>query len=62
MYKRQGYGCALVGKLPRERLLALAESVYRQVESAIVPGAPAASVPQAPVSPAPTAAPLKPSS
>ena len=27
-----GFGCALVGQLPRERLLALAESVYRQSE------------------------------
>lgn len=27
-----GYGCAIVGKLPRPQLLALAEAVYRQVE------------------------------
>jgi anti-sigma factor RsiW len=32
-----GYGCALVGNLPRERLLALAESVYRQSEAEIKP-------------------------
>ena len=30
----EGYGCALVGTLPRERLLALAESAYRQSEEA----------------------------
>ena len=29
-----GFGCALVGKLPREQLLALAESVYKQAENA----------------------------
>ena len=55
-WAEDGYGCALVGNLPRERLLALAEAVYRQVESAIVPGAPAASVP------APQPAPIKPMS
>lgn len=27
-----GYGCALVGKLPRQQLLAMAEAVYQQVE------------------------------
>jgi len=39
-----GFGCALVGKLPREQLLALADAVYRQVEAGIVP-TPAASRP-----------------
>ncbi len=33
-----GFGCALVGKLPRERLLALAEAVYQQAEDRIKPG------------------------
>ena len=64
-WAEDGYGCALVGTLPRERLLALAESVYRQVEAAIVPGAAAAPVPPAPVPPVPpvpTPAPLQPSS
>jgi anti-sigma factor RsiW len=28
----EGYGCALVGALPRERLLALADAVYKQSE------------------------------
>jgi anti-sigma factor RsiW len=32
-----GFGCALVGKLPREQLLALAESVYKQAEDHIQP-------------------------
>ncbi|MBI3367118.1 MAG: anti-sigma factor [Burkholderiales bacterium] len=36
-WAEDGYGCALVGKLPRERLLALAESVYKQVEPLIAP-------------------------
>ncbi|WP_395701087.1 anti-sigma factor family protein [Aquabacterium sp.] len=31
-WAEEGYGCALVGKLPRERLLALAEAAYQQVE------------------------------
>ena len=35
-----GFGCALVGKLPREQLLALAESVYKQAEDHIQPSAP----------------------
>ena len=34
-----GFGCALVGKLPREKLLALAEAVYKQSEDAIKPSA-----------------------
>ena len=34
-----GFGCALVGKLPREKLLALAEAVYKQSEEAIKPSA-----------------------
>ena len=29
----EGFGCALVGKLPREQLLALAEAVYKQSEA-----------------------------
>ena len=29
-----GFGCALVGKLPREQLLALADAVYHQSEAA----------------------------
>lgn len=37
-WAEDGYGCALVGKLPRERLLALAESAYREVE-AMLPAA-----------------------
>jgi anti-sigma factor RsiW len=32
-----GFGCALVGKLPREQLLALAEAVYKQAEDHIQP-------------------------
>jgi len=32
-----GFGCALVGKLPREQLLALAEAIYKQVEDGIRP-------------------------
>ena len=32
-----GFGCALVGKLPREQLLALAEAVYKQSEDQIQP-------------------------
>lgn len=32
-----GFGCALVGKLPRERLLVLANAVYRQIEDGIEP-------------------------
>jgi len=31
-WAEEGYGCALVGKLPREKLLALAEAAYQQVE------------------------------
>jgi len=34
-----GFGCALVGKLPREQLLALAEAVYKQAEDHIQPAA-----------------------
>lgn len=37
-----GFGCALVGKLPREQLLALAESVYKQAEDHIQPSPPRA--------------------
>jgi anti-sigma factor RsiW len=36
-----GFGCALVGKLPRTQLLALAEAVYKQAEDHIQPAAPA---------------------
>ncbi|MBI5259374.1 MAG: anti-sigma factor [Burkholderiales bacterium] len=36
-WAEEGYGCALVGKLPRERLLALAEAAYKQVEASITP-------------------------
>jgi anti-sigma factor RsiW len=32
-----GFGCALVGKLPRERLLALAEAVHKQSEASVPP-------------------------
>jgi anti-sigma factor RsiW len=32
-----GFGCSVVGKMPREQLLAVAEAVYKQSESAIVP-------------------------
>lgn len=31
-WAEEGFGCALVGKLPREKLLAMAESAYKQVE------------------------------
>ena len=43
-WAEEGFGCALVGKLPRERLLALAEAAYRQIEPALPP--PAASAPR----------------
>lgn len=32
-----GFGCALVGKLPREQLLLLADAVYKQAEDGIQP-------------------------
>ena len=32
-----GFGCSVVGKLPREQLLAVAEAVYKQAEASIVP-------------------------
>ncbi len=32
-----GYGCALVGKLPREQLAALADAIYKQAEEHIQP-------------------------
>jgi anti-sigma factor RsiW len=35
-----GFGCALVGKLPREQLLVLAEAVYKQAEAAGIQPAP----------------------
>ena len=38
-WAEEGFGCALVGNLPRERLLALAEAAYRQVEPALAPAA-----------------------
>jgi anti-sigma factor RsiW len=40
-----GFGCALVGKLPREQLLLLADAVYRQAEDSIVPAKPLAKPP-----------------
>jgi anti-sigma factor RsiW len=43
-WAEEGFGCALVGKLPRERLLALAEAAYKQIEPSLPP--PAASAPQ----------------
>jgi anti-sigma factor RsiW len=43
-WTEDGFGCALVGNLPKERLLALAEAVYKQIEDGIVPS-PAASRP-----------------
>jgi anti-sigma factor RsiW len=42
-WAEEGFGCALVGKLPRDRLLALAEAAYRQIEPALPP-APASAV------------------
>lgn len=38
-WTEDGFGCALVGNLPKERLLALAEAVYKQIEDGIVPSA-----------------------
>ena len=38
-WAEEGFGCALVGNLPRERLLALAEAAYRQVEPSLAPAA-----------------------
>lgn len=35
-----GFGCALVGKLPRERLLAIADAVYKQSEGEVPPARP----------------------
>ena len=32
-----GFGCSVVGKLPREQLLAVAEAVYKQAEAGIAP-------------------------
>ena len=32
-----GFGCSVVGKLPREQWLAVAEAVYKQAEASIVP-------------------------
>lgn len=40
-----GFGCALVGKLPREQLLALADAVYKQAEAGIPPAKPAVKPP-----------------
>jgi len=51
-----GYGCALVGTLPRERLLALAESVYRQAEAAEAHAAPGGSAEAGPSGPSGTTA------
>ena len=36
-WMEDGFACALVGKLPREQLLALAESVYKQADAAGLP-------------------------
>ncbi|MDT7833665.1 anti-sigma factor family protein [Aquabacterium sp. OR-4] len=36
-WTEDGFGCALVGNLPKERLLALAQAVYKQAEGGIVP-------------------------
>jgi anti-sigma factor RsiW len=40
LWAEEGFGCALVGKLPRETLLALAEAAYKQV-AAQLPAVPA---------------------
>ena len=40
-----GFGCALVGKLAREQLLALANDIYKQAEPALSPRAPATPAP-----------------
>lgn len=40
-----GFGCALVGKLPRAQLLQLADAVYKQAEDSIAPATPAAKSP-----------------
>jgi anti-sigma factor RsiW len=40
-----GFGCALVGKLPREQLLLLADAVYKQAEDSIPPAKPGAKPP-----------------
>jgi anti-sigma factor RsiW len=40
-----GFGCALVGKLPRAQLLQLADAVYKQAEDSIAPAMPAAKPP-----------------
>jgi anti-sigma factor RsiW len=37
-----GFGCALVGKLPREQLLVLADAVYKQAEDSVAPAKPGA--------------------
>lgn len=42
-----GFGCALVGKLPRAQLLLLADAVYKQAEDSIPPAKP---VPKPPAS------------
>ena len=51
-----GYGCAMVGTLPRERLLALAESVYQQADEAAKATSPAGAA-TPPVTPSPTPTP-----
>ena len=40
-----GFGCALVGKLAREQLLALANDIYKQAEPALSPRPPATPAP-----------------
>ena len=44
-WAEEGFGCALVGNLPRDRLLALAEAAYRQVEPALAPATASAARP-----------------
>jgi anti-sigma factor RsiW len=46
-WAEEGFGCALVGNLPRDRLLALAEAAYRQVEPALPPATASAARPGA---------------
>lgn len=46
-WAEEGFGCALVGNLPRDRLLALAEAAYRQVEPALPPASASAARPGA---------------
>lgn len=52
-----GFGCALVGKLPRAQLLALAEAVYKQSEADISPASRPAPAPPGQLAPGPKPAP-----